>query len=139
MGTGPMETELRELARDLEITEHVDLVGFVQNPLPLMRAADAFVLSSRSEGFGNVLVEAMGCGTPVLATDCPHGPADILGGGRYGLLVPPQDPDALARALPAVLAQRHRWPAKMLQERAQEFSYGNCADAYWRLFLRVAD
>ena len=98
LGAGPMLDELRGLATSLGIAEHVSFEGFVPNPLPYMRAADAFVLSSRSEGFGNVLVEAMGCGTPVISTDCPHGPAEILANGRYGILVPPRDPDALAPA-----------------------------------------
>jgi glycosyltransferase involved in cell wall biosynthesis len=89
LGRGPMLTELRALARTLGIAEHVAFEGFVANPLPYMRAADGFVLSSRSEGFGNDLVEAMGCGTPVAATDCPYGPADILGHGKFGILVPP--------------------------------------------------
>ena len=80
--------------------------GFVPNPLPYMRAADAFVLSSRSEGFGNVIVEAMGCGTPVISTDCPHGPADILVHGEFGILVPPRDPEALAPAFNRILDER---------------------------------
>jgi glycosyltransferase involved in cell wall biosynthesis len=80
-----------------------------------MRAADGFVLSSRSEGFGNDLVEAMGCGTPVAATDCPYGPADILGHGKFGILVPPRDPEALADALARLLDQRHNFPAERLR------------------------
>jgi glycosyltransferase involved in cell wall biosynthesis len=89
LGTGPMLDDLRALTASLGIAEHVEFAGFVPNPLPYMRAADAFVLSSRSEGFGNVLVEAMGCGTPIISTDCPYGPGDILARGRYGILVPP--------------------------------------------------
>lgn len=138
LGTGPMQSELQALAGSLGIAEHVDLVGFVQNPLPFMRAADAFVLSSRSEGFGNVLVEALGCGTPVVSTDCPHGPSDILARGRFGILVPPMDPDPLAMGMAGILEERNRWPAATLRARAAEFSYAACADAYWRLFQRLA-
>ena len=79
LGVGPMLEELQSLAADLGIAPYVAFEGFVENPLPYMRAADGFVLSSRSEGFGNVLVEALGCGTPVISTSCPHGPSDILG------------------------------------------------------------
>lgn len=134
LGAGPMLEELRELATSLGIADDVAFEGFVRNPLPYMRAADAFVLSSRSEGFGNVLVEALGCGTPVVATDCPHGPADILAHGKYGILVPPQDPEALAPALGRILDDRAQWPSERLQARAEEFSYHACADQYARLF-----
>jgi glycosyltransferase involved in cell wall biosynthesis len=134
LGVGPKLEELQTLATSLGIAEHIAFEGFVQNPLPYMRAADGFVLSSRSEGFGNVLVEAMGCGTPVLSTDCPHGPSDILAHGQYGVLVPPQDPEALASGLDQLLTERSLWPADRLRERAGDFSYQACADAYARLF-----
>jgi glycosyltransferase involved in cell wall biosynthesis len=130
LGVGPLLEELQALAGSLGIAEHVAFEGFVPNPLPYMRAADAFVLSSRSEGFGNVLVEAMGCGTPVISTDCSHGPSDILEHGKYGILVPPRDPDALAPAFARILQERDRWPRKRLEARAREFSYHACADGY---------
>ncbi|WP_428483431.1 glycosyltransferase [Rhodopila sp.] len=134
LGAGPMRAELEALAHSLGIAAHVDFVGFVQNPLPYMREADAFVLSSRSEGFGNVLVEALGCGTPVLSTDCPHGPAKILASGMYGILVPPQDPAALAAGLGRILDEKARFPATTLKARAGDFTYAACADGYLRLF-----
>jgi glycosyltransferase involved in cell wall biosynthesis len=138
LGRGPMLTELRALARTLGIAEHVAFEGFVANPLPYMRAADGFVLSSRSEEFGNDLVEAMGCGTPVAATDCPYGPADILGHGKFGILVPPRDPEALADALARLLEQRQNFPAERLRQRAGGFSYQTCADNYAGLLHRLA-
>jgi glycosyltransferase involved in cell wall biosynthesis len=137
LGVGPMLDELRHLAAALSIESHVAFPGFVTNPLPFMRGADAFVLSSRSEGFGNVLVEAMGCGTPVVSTSCPHGPADILSHGEYGVLVPPRDPDALARAMARVLHEQERWTPERLKARAAAFSYANCADSYLRLFRQL--
>jgi glycosyltransferase involved in cell wall biosynthesis len=138
MGTGPLQPVLEDLARTLGVAEHVCFAGFVKNPLPYMRQADAFVLSSRSEGFGNVVVEAMGCGTPVVATNCPHGPSDILDDGRYGLLVPPRDDEALARGMADLLDRGDRWPEARLRARASMFSYGACADAYHRLFRLLA-
>jgi glycosyltransferase involved in cell wall biosynthesis len=134
LGIGPMLDELRGLAGELGIADHVAFEGFVRNPLPYMRAADAFVLSSRSEGFGNVLVEAMGCGTRVVSTDCPHGPADILAQGEHGILVPPRDPNALAQALGRILDEGDRWPPSRLRDRAGAFSYQACADRYAALF-----
>jgi glycosyltransferase involved in cell wall biosynthesis len=134
LGSGPMLNELRDLAASLGIADDVAFTGFVRNPLPYMRAADAFVLSSRSEGFGNVLVEAMGCGTPIVSTDCPHGPADILAGGKYGILVRPRDPAALAPAFSRILQERGQWPKDRLKARAGAFTYEACADSYARLF-----
>jgi glycosyltransferase involved in cell wall biosynthesis len=132
-----MLEELQALSASLGVSEHVCFEGFVENPLPYMRAADAFVLSSRSEGFGNVLVEAMGCGTPVVTTDCPHGPSDIVCGGEYGVLVKPRSPGDLARGMATVLAERSRWPAERLRQRAAGFSYEACAEGYYRLFRRL--
>ena len=83
----------------LGLHDAVDFLGFQDNPLPYFRRASAFVLSSYAEGFGNVLVEAMGCGTPVIATNCEHGPAEILDDGRYGVLVEPRNAQALADAM----------------------------------------
>jgi len=139
LGTGPMREELEALARSLNVAEHVEFTGFVQNPLPYMAAADAFVLSSRCEGFGNVLVEAMGCGIPVVSSNCPHGPADILAHGRYGVLVPPQDSDAMADGLARVIVERHRWPAELLKSRADDFTYDACAESYLRLFRSLVE
>ncbi len=134
LGSGPARDELQRMAGTLGIAQHVEFLGFVQNPLPYMRQADAFVLSSRFEGFGNVLVEALGCGTPVLSTNCPYGPADILERGEYGILVPPQEPAALASGLSRIIDERHRWPVDLLRTRARDFTYRACADNYWHLF-----
>jgi len=137
LGTGPMQPALEQLVRELGIGDQVELTGYVANPLPYMRRAAAFVLSSRAEGFGNVLVEAMGCGTPVVSTDCPHGPAEILEDGRYGLLVPPRDPDTLAAAMVRVIQDRSPWPEDVLRNRASGFSDAACAMRYNRLIRRL--
>jgi glycosyltransferase involved in cell wall biosynthesis len=80
-----------------------------------------------------VLVEAMGCGNPVISTDCDHGPAEILDQGRHGALVPPRNPQPLAAAMDMVADLRKRWPSGLLTARAAEFSNANCAIAYIRL------
>ena len=77
----------------------VTLAGHIDNPFPVIAGAGAFALTSLRESFGNVLVEALCLGVPVISTDCPHGPAEILDSGRYGLLVPVGDAAALAAAV----------------------------------------
>jgi len=134
LGEGPLRQDLERQAQDLGLADAVGFLGFQPNPLPFFRSADAFVLSSSSEGFGNVMVEAMGCGTPVIATDCDYGPAEILDEGRYGILVPPRDPHRLAAAMDEVDTLAARWPSDALQARAAAFTYGACADSYMSLF-----
>ena len=139
LGTGPLQDHLRSVADRLGLTDAVDFAGFHPNTLPFFRQADAFLLSSRAEGFGNVLVEAMGCGTPVISTRCEHGPREILEHGRYGVLVETGDPEALAAAMNGVdhfaraLSRRI-----LLRRRANEFSYAACASRYMALFKSLA-
>lgn len=103
VGEGPLLDELREQARLLRIEDSVFFVGFQPNPQPFIKNATVFVLPSVFEGFGLVLVEALACGTPVVATDCPSGPAEVLGGGEFGILVKPEDARALADGIRQVL------------------------------------
>ena len=99
LGEGNQRSELEaEIAR-LEIAADVSLPGFVENPYAYMSRAAAFVLSSRWEGLPTVLIEAMACGCPVVATDCPSGPREILASGKYGRLVPIENATALAAAM----------------------------------------
>lgn len=104
LGDGPERPRLEALVDELGLGEAVDLPGWVMNPYPYMVRADAYVLSSRWEGLPSVLIEALYCGAPIVATDCPSGPMEILDGGRYGRLVPVGDVDALARAIADAVA-----------------------------------
>lgn len=104
LGEGQERARLEALVADLGLSEVVALPGWVLNPYPYMVAAAAFVLSSRWEGLPSVLIEALYCGVPVVATDCPSGPLEILDRGRHGRLVPVGDMDALARAIESALA-----------------------------------
>lgn len=103
VGDGAGRAALLSLAQELGVADRVILAGFHRDPTAFYRTADLFVLSSDYEGFGNVIVEALACGTPVVSTDCPSGPGEILDGGRFGRLVPVGNVDALACAIDAAL------------------------------------
>lgn len=96
LGEGAERPMLEQHIQELGVEADVSLPGFVDNPYAYMTHADLFVLSSIFEGLPTVLVEALYCGLPIVATDCPSGPDEILDGGRYGHLTPTKDPQALA-------------------------------------------
>jgi glycosyltransferase involved in cell wall biosynthesis len=106
LGEGPERPALQRLARKLGVDGDVDLPGVVANPYPEMRSAKVLALTSRFDALPAVLVEALALGTPIVATDCPSGPAEILRGGRYGELVPVGDPAGVAAAIMRVLTGR---------------------------------
>ncbi len=132
----PYRAELRALAARAGVAEDVAFLGFDENPWRHMRRAAVVALSSRHEGLPLTLVEALACGTPVVSTDSPHGPREILGDGRWGALVPVGDAPALARALEETLDGR-RPPAEALVRRAADFSPERAAAAYEALFRAV--
>jgi len=128
LGEGPDRKALLQLAAQLGVGRRVALPGFVPNPRAQMAAASVFVLASVWEGFGNVLVEAMSAGTPVVATDCPSGPREILADGSYGPLVAVGDVGAMADAIRRLLASPT--PSTLLRERAADFAPERVAAAY---------
>lgn len=133
LGQGPETESLKSLAVELSLTERVKFTGFVENPFKYMANADVFVLSSWYEGFGNVLIEAMATGCPVVSTDCPSGPQEILEGGTYGPLVPIQDPVRMAAAIDATLSDRP--DRATLTERADEFSIPRITEQYTEILF----
>jgi glycosyltransferase involved in cell wall biosynthesis len=128
LGEGPERGPLERLTESLGLAGEVALPGFTGNLYAYLARARVFVLSSIWEGFGNVLAEAMAVGTPVVATDCPFGPREILEDGRLGPLVPPGDEAALAEAIARTLD--HPPAAQALRQSARRFTAARCADGY---------
>ena len=129
------KAELMDLAAELGVAADVDLPGFAINPYQYMARAAVYVLSSRYEGLPNALIEAMACGCPVVSTDTPSGPAEILEDGKYGPLLPIGDVDAMASAISKVLdtpPEPHR-----LRERAANFSLERAAVDYEAVVLSL--
>ncbi len=130
VGEGPERSRLEQLGRELGVQDTVFLAGFLANPHPLLAAADLFVLSSRNEGMGGlVLLEALGHGVPIVATDCVTGPRSLLEGGRLGTLIPTEDVDAMADAIGHHLRHPEDLRGKALcgPDRAREFDPAHSA------------
>lgn len=150
LGDGPLGGQLKALADELGVADRILFPGFLKNPYPVLGRACLLLLTSNEEGFSNSLVEAMCLGVPVLATDCPFSPAEILqvseppkrgefATGTGGLLVPVGDEDAVVRALgrikdPGLRAQL----AREGQERVEVFSGAQLFEQYWKIIAEVA-
>jgi glycosyltransferase involved in cell wall biosynthesis len=134
----PKKTErqrgkLIRIAGELGVADDVSVPGFEPNPLKYMARSAVFALSSRYEGFGNVIPEAMACGCPVVSTDCPSGPAEIVDYGRFGRLVPVGDDEAMAEAMLETI--RHPPDPNVLKMRARDFGADRAVNAYEVLLL----
>jgi glycosyltransferase involved in cell wall biosynthesis len=141
LGEGPDRAALERLRSHLGLDDAVDFMGFCANPYALMAAADVFVLSSLWEGFGNVIVEAMAAGAPVVVTNCPYGPAEIIEPETSGLLSPVGDPETLAQNILRVL-EDDSLRSRLIRggkERAKAFDARVVARAYGDVFASVAN
>jgi glycosyltransferase involved in cell wall biosynthesis len=135
IGEGPERKNLEALIDKLNIKNDVLLPGFRSNPYKYMKNADLFVLSSLTEGLPTVIIESLACGTPVVSTDCPHGPREILMDGKYGKLVPVRNPEVLADAIKSSLISKP--DQELLMERAQRFSFQQAIENYEKLILDI--
>jgi glycosyltransferase involved in cell wall biosynthesis len=135
VGDGELRREAEHLINELGLEESVDIVGFVDNPFKYMAHSTVYAMSPRYEGLGNVYIEAQVCGLPIVSTDCPGGPREILLDGEAGLLVPVGDVNALAGAIiryleSPQLAARHVAKGK---ENLSRFQSDLVADKYLAL------
>ncbi|ESQ13833.1 MAG TPA: glycosyltransferase [Chromatiaceae bacterium] len=132
VGDGPERANLEQQVAESGLTDHVVFVGHRQNVYPYIHKADLYVHTCQFEGFGYAMLEAMACGTPVVATDCPHGPRDVLADGACGVLVPPADPNALATAIVQLLADDERRVelTEAGKQRADELSVERMVSSY---------
>ena len=134
VGDGPEMNNLKEIARDLKIDSIVDFAGYEGNPYRYMYRADIFAMSSRWEGLGNTLIEALACGCFTISTDCMYGPREILDDGKYGMLVPVDDPAAMANALINIVSDpSKKTDKKELINRSNEFSVSASMGKYINL------
>lgn len=128
--------KLDDFIRANHLSEYIEFVGFTEHIQDYYKAADLFVLSSAWEGFGNVIVEALAFGLPVVSTDCNHGPSEILLAGKFGKLVPVGDSLAMSAAMRQILDANPFNPEQQIT-RAKDFAEGTIGEAYYQLFKKV--
>jgi glycosyltransferase involved in cell wall biosynthesis len=133
LGEGGDLDSLRSLTREVGVEEDVDFPGFQKNPFAWLSKSSLFVLSSQWEGFGIVIVEAMALGIPVVSTDCASGPAEILENGKYGILVPVENPSALAAAISRTLDDPPS--PDLLVAASKKYSVPKICEGYVRILL----
>jgi glycosyltransferase involved in cell wall biosynthesis len=139
LGEGWQRYELQALAHQLGVSTKVAMPGIVAAPVAWFAKANLFVLSSRAEGLSNVLTEAMIAGVPIVSTDCPSGPADVLAGGHFGQLVPVDDVDALAAAMRRGITTRTGPDPARARHLDYNFSLARMVDGYLRIVALVSE
>ena len=135
LGNGAEKENLMALVNRLNLTSKVRFAGYQENPFSYMAKSSLFVLSSQNEGLPGVLIEAMACGCPVVASQCNSGPEEILDYGKWGTLVPVGEVDKLAKEIINALKKKH--DKQLLMERAQFFSANSAVEHYIRMFESV--
>ncbi|HEX5006382.1 MAG TPA: glycosyltransferase [Hyphomonadaceae bacterium] len=149
LGDGPDRPRLEARIAELGLSDRIRLLGYARNPFAIVSRAELFVSGSHCEGFPNAMAEAMALGLPVVATDCPSGPAEILEGvettgttavfdAKYGLLAPVKQPHILAQAMQRMAAPELRQHyACVARRRMEDFRIETIAARYWRTFADV--
>lgn len=138
LGEGEERPKLEEQIRNYGLKKEILLPGFVDNPYPYMKQAAVFVLSSLWEGLPNVLIQAMALGTPVVSTNCPSGPEEILEFGKWGALVPVASPKVMSEAIVSVLEKERENGTPYLRDYCEKkFGVKPVSEAYLRVMLAM--
>ena len=138
LGEGELKNNIKMLIEELNLKNKVILLGFVKNPFDYLKKADIFVFSSKYEGFPNVLVEAMACGLPVLSTNCPSGPSEILENGKYGILTEVGNKKEIAKAMIDMLDKdTHSYFQKQSLQRVKDFDVSIIAKKYLNTLIKA--
>jgi glycosyltransferase involved in cell wall biosynthesis len=141
LGKGEKLVEIKKLAENLGLSDRVILPGVIKNPFPILQKAKIFVMASRFEGFPMSHGEAMACGLPVIATDCPSGPREIVRHNIDGLLVPSEDISSLAEAMNSLMHNEEKRTrlASRAKEVTERFSLDNVMDCWEKLFEEITN
>ena len=135
LGEGKLRNDLMSLALELGVDKDFELPGFVENPYAYMSKSSLFVMSSNYEGFGNVLVEAMACGVPIISTNCPGGPSEILENVLWGTLIPLGNVEALSDSILNTLNKNKKEHQNCLK-RANDFSIDKKIEEYIKIIFQ---
>lgn len=140
LGTGPQESELKNLTKQLDLSDKVWFAGYQESPYKFIAKADVFVLSTKFEGFGLVLTEALSCGCPVISSDCDFGPREVLEYGEHGTLVPVGDVEKLSEAIEKLLLDQEisQQFIERGKNRAKEFTIERASKGYENLFRKLS-
>lgn len=139
VGDGPLKNNLKRFIQKLKLEKSVKFFGWIRNVIIYIKMADIFVLSSKREGFAWVLLEAMSQGKPIISTNAPYGPAEVLGRGKYGILVPVGNTASLKESLLSLLTKRkiYQYYAQKARERSAFFSEEKMLRNYKKLIINL--
>jgi glycosyltransferase involved in cell wall biosynthesis len=135
IGDGELENPLKDKVRELGLEGRISFAGRQNDVLPYLQNSDALILTSEYEGFGMVLAEAIACGVPVVAFDCPSGPSEIIKNGINGYLIPEEDIEYFSRKLDEVLARN--WDVQTIAETASKFNPDTVIKRYLQVIGQI--
>jgi glycosyltransferase involved in cell wall biosynthesis len=139
VGDGPLKSTIVKSIKRLQLTKFVNMLGWLQKPDKVYKNSDLFILSSKREGFGYVLIEAMSFGLPIISTNTPFGPKEILGNGKYGILVPVSNKELMSKAIFKIIRNKKLYTSlsKLSLIRSKDFDVIAMLKEYHNLFLTL--